>query len=171
NDHPQNILAATLATGVAIDISLAVGLTAVLWPQYMRGTFMLKSYADYHYLSRRRRIAADDMRMMVLRLTKRMLQRQILFSVNTGMWTALAALIVFVIFMKSGSDDFTVYGYFHIMSPIYFFTVLTGINARSYLRKEDRDTSPTHISDPGTMRFAESLCSRTPKNDEISGDS
>lgn len=46
----QNILAASLATGVVIDISLAAGLSALLWKEYMRGTFMLKSYVNFHLL-------------------------------------------------------------------------------------------------------------------------
>ncbi|KAH9474976.1 hypothetical protein JR316_0012075 [Psilocybe cubensis] len=124
-----NVLAATLATGVVIDIALTIGLSALLWKEYMRGTFMLKS---------------------------RMLQRQILFSVNTGMWTALAALVVFIIFMKTGPDDFMVYGYFHIMSPIYFVTVLANINARPYLRSQVSYSIPSAIGTiPGPIKFAE----------------
>lgn len=58
--------------------------------------------------------------------------------------------------MRTGSDDFMVYGYFHIMSPIYFVTVLANINARSYLRKQDRYMLPPNIdSTTGSMKFAE----------------
>jgi len=115
-DVQKDLLVATLAMGAIIDISLSAGLCALLWGRHIKGGSVLKS-------------------------TNLMLQRIILFSVNTGMWTALAALVVILVFLRTETSDFMVFSYFHIMSPIYFVTVLANVNARPYLRGRDYDTA------------------------------
>ncbi|PPQ92806.1 hypothetical protein CVT25_004064 [Psilocybe cyanescens] len=62
-----------------------------------------------------------------------MLQRMMLFSINTGMWTALLATSIVIVFFRTITTDFMVFGYFHLLSPLYFTTVLANLNARRYL--------------------------------------
>ncbi|PPQ95702.1 hypothetical protein CVT26_008385 [Gymnopilus dilepis] len=116
----KRLLVASLAVGAAIDVSLSAGLCILLWKNYMTEGPVLKS-------------------------TKLLLKRTILFSINTGMWTALSACLIIMIFLRTQTSDYMVFSYFHIMSPIYFATVLANLNARPYLRKQTEPSLPSNL--------------------------
>ncbi|SJK97125.1 uncharacterized protein ARMOST_00376 [Armillaria ostoyae] len=65
--------------------------------------------------------------------TRSMIHRLILFSVNTGTWPAVIAIITLVMLMVY--PTYYLYtGLYFFLSPVYCNTVLASINARSYIQ-------------------------------------
>ncbi|KAJ3505429.1 hypothetical protein NLJ89_g7422 [Agrocybe chaxingu] len=117
----KDLLLAILVVGAAVDISISGGLCALLWRHYIVEGPILNS-------------------------TRSLLQRMMLLSVNTGMWTALISCGTVIIFFRSGSDhDWKFFAYFHILSPLYYTTVLANLNARSYLRQQSDPALPSDL--------------------------
>ncbi|KAH0836835.1 hypothetical protein J3R83DRAFT_8619 [Lanmaoa asiatica] len=71
--------------------------------------------------------------------TGHILQRLAVFAVNTGIWTALFALLTLILLYVSPSN--LLYALFGIpICPIYCNTLLANLNAREYIRGEATDT-------------------------------
>ncbi|CAA7268540.1 unnamed protein product [Cyclocybe aegerita] len=124
----KDLLLAILVVGATVDISISGGLCALLWRHYIGEGPVLQS-------------------------TRSLLQRMMLLSVNTGMWTALISCGTVIIFFRSGSEhDWKFFAYFHILSPLYYTTVLANLNARTYLRQRCDPALPSDLVATGGGR-------------------
>jgi len=72
------------------------------------------------------------------------------------MWTALLASSIIVVFFRTMTTDFMIFGYFHLLSPLYFTTVLANLNGRQYIKGTGDNVSlpPTGTDLREGMRFA-----------------
>ncbi|KDR80308.1 hypothetical protein GALMADRAFT_242654 [Galerina marginata CBS 339.88] len=114
HNFPTNVglslLIATFSVGAVLDVITCVALTALLWKEYMNRSKVLKS-------------------------TSSMLIRLIMLSVNTGMWTAiLAVLLLSILHFTTKMQVQPFFGYYHLLSPLYFLTVLVNLNVRGFIR-------------------------------------
>ncbi|PPQ73927.1 hypothetical protein CVT26_006553 [Gymnopilus dilepis] len=113
----ETLLTATLSTGAALDVLTCLALTGLLWKEYMHRSKVLRSSVAY------------------ASTTTAMLSRLILLSLNTGMWTAiLAVFLSIMIHISATGNTQPLLGFYHLLSPLYFFTVLINLNVRGYIR-------------------------------------
>ncbi|KAF8884623.1 hypothetical protein BD779DRAFT_767150 [Infundibulicybe gibba] len=108
----QAILISNFAVGAAVDILLSAGLCFLLWRSYM---------IDGSSITQ----------------TNSMLHRLILFSINTGSWTALVAIATITMVVVF-PGNFIYVGFYFVLSPIYCNSLLANLNARSYLRGAEK---------------------------------
>ncbi|TFK66269.1 hypothetical protein BDN72DRAFT_155995 [Pluteus cervinus] len=104
----RTLLITSFATSAIVDLFLSIGLCIALWRTYMRGG-------------------------TALRRTTHMVYRVTLFSINTGSWTALVALLT-IMSVVVYPGNFIYVGLYFLLSPMYCNSILASLNARSYLR-------------------------------------
>ncbi|KAF8882543.1 hypothetical protein BD779DRAFT_1802265 [Infundibulicybe gibba] len=102
------VLISNFAVGAAVDILLSAGLCFLLWKSYMEANSSITE-------------------------TNSMVHRLILFSINTGIWTALVAIATITTVVVY-PNNFIYVGFYFLLSPIYCNSLLANLNARSYLR-------------------------------------
>jgi len=117
----QAILISNFAVGAAVDILLSAGLCFLLWKSYM---------IDGSSITQ----------------TNSMLHRLILFSINTGSWTALVAIATITMVVVF-PNNFIYVGFYFVLSPIYCNSLLANLNARSYLRGTTEKARVIQFSD------------------------
>ncbi|KAK0455582.1 uncharacterized protein EV420DRAFT_578132 [Desarmillaria tabescens] len=104
----KGIAIAYFIDGAVVDLFIAVTMCLFLWRRYLRIG-----------------IATKGTRSMIHRLT--------LFSINTGSWPAIIAIITLV--MLLAYPTYYLYaGLYFFLSPVYCNTVLASINARPYIQ-------------------------------------
>ncbi|KIJ67376.1 hypothetical protein HYDPIDRAFT_25836 [Hydnomerulius pinastri MD-312] len=101
---PSSIFTAVQATAAAIDITISAGLVYLLW----------KSRQD------------AQMRTVI--------QKLLILSINTGMWTALFAIVA-VIAMLVFKNTFIYAAVYFPLCPLYCNTVLANLNAREVIKQ------------------------------------
>ncbi|KAF8452281.1 hypothetical protein L210DRAFT_3518049 [Boletus edulis BED1] len=106
---PTSIFTTVQATAAVVDISITTGLICLLW--------------------RSRENARYRMRTVI--------QRLLIVSLSTGVWTALFAIFT-VITMLAFPDTQIYVGLYFPLCPLYCNTVLVNLNARQILAKLDR---------------------------------
>ncbi|KAF9530099.1 hypothetical protein CPB83DRAFT_200434 [Crepidotus variabilis] len=109
-NHSLYLFIATCAVIGFVDVMSCCRLTFILWRKYVTRDSTLKS-------------------------TTSLLFRLLLLSINTGLWSALVALVLVLealLFIPSQSVPFL--GYYHMLSPIHFLTVLVNLTSRSFIR-------------------------------------
>jgi hypothetical protein len=98
---------ATCVAGAILDLVTCVGLTILLWGRYLSAQ----------------------------KSTTSILRRLILLSINTGLWTTLVSIYVIVVLITTVRvHEQPPLGCFHLISPLYFATVLVNLNSRHYIR-------------------------------------
>ncbi|KAF6751925.1 hypothetical protein DFP72DRAFT_906524 [Ephemerocybe angulata] len=105
------LIIANLTVGAAVDIVIAAGLCTLLWRTYLLNGVTIKA-------------------------TSSMIHRLILFSVNTGLWTASFAIVTMAMAAKYPSNYMYI-GFYFILSPLYCNMFLANLNARAYIRGGD----------------------------------
>ncbi|KAK0225546.1 hypothetical protein IW262DRAFT_694461 [Armillaria fumosa] len=104
----KGIAIAYFIDGAVVDLFIAITMCLFLWRRYLNiGN------------------ATKETRSMIHRLT--------LFSINTGTWPAIIAIIALIMLMAYPTYYLYV-GLYFFLSPIYCNTVLVSINARSYIQ-------------------------------------
>ncbi|PBK73552.1 hypothetical protein ARMSODRAFT_1081731 [Armillaria solidipes] len=104
----QGVAIAYFIDGAVVDLFIAVTVCLFLWRRYLRIGNTTKE-------------------------TRSMIHRLILFSINTGTWPAVIAIITLVMLMVY--PTYYLYtGLYFFLSPVYCNTVLASINARSYIQ-------------------------------------
>ncbi|SJK97111.1 uncharacterized protein ARMOST_00361 [Armillaria ostoyae] len=104
----QGIAIAYFIDGAVVDLFIAITMCIFLWRRYL-------SIGN----------ANKETRSMIYRLT--------LFSINTGTWPAIIAIITLVMLMAY--PTYYLYaGLYFLLSPVYCNTVLASINARPYIQ-------------------------------------
>ncbi|KAF8890480.1 hypothetical protein BD779DRAFT_1671412 [Infundibulicybe gibba] len=128
------ILVSNFAVGAAVDILLSAGLCFLLWKSYMEEGSSITQ-------------------------TNSMIHRLILFSINTGIWTALVgiATITMVIVYP---NNFIYVGFYFILSPMYCNSLLANLNARTYL-KGTKDNVVLHMTGIAAAPMGQ-VCSPSP---------
>ncbi|KAJ7216772.1 hypothetical protein C8J57DRAFT_1396359 [Mycena rebaudengoi] len=89
-----------LVTAASIDVIIAISMVCLLWEAKLDTS---------------------------LTITKRLLTNLIVYSVNSGLWTALIAMIAY-------PDTFVFIGLYMSISPIYCNTLLANLNIRQHIR-------------------------------------
>ncbi|KAK0448774.1 hypothetical protein EV421DRAFT_1485385 [Armillaria borealis] len=104
----KGIAIAYFIDGAVVDLFIAITMCIFLWRRYLNiGN------------------ATKETRSMIYRLT--------LFSINTGTWPAIIAIITLVMLMAY--PTYYLYaGLYFFLSPVYCNTVLASINARPYIQ-------------------------------------
>ncbi|KAK0476772.1 hypothetical protein IW261DRAFT_1609434 [Armillaria novae-zelandiae] len=104
----QGIAIAYFIDGAVVDLFIAITMCLFLWRRYLNiGS------------------ATKETRSMIHRLT--------LFSINTGTWPAIIAIIALIMLMAY--PTYYLYaGIYFFLSPVYCNTVLASINARPYIQ-------------------------------------
>ncbi|KAK0240150.1 hypothetical protein EDD85DRAFT_476358 [Armillaria nabsnona] len=115
----ESVAVAYFIVSAAVDLFIAITTCFFLWRRYLRIGIMMKG-------------------------TRSMMHRLILFSINTGTWPAVTAIVTVVMLMAYPTNYLYVGLYFFI-SPIYCNTVLASINVRPYIQSVNGDG---HISMP-----------------------
>ncbi|KAH7917972.1 hypothetical protein BV22DRAFT_1042060 [Leucogyrophana mollusca] len=128
----KTLVISCCVVAVATDTSIAIGLT---------------------YLLLKRDIGSGFKR------SARMLQRLAIFSINSGSWTAIFALLMIILYTVFPSNLIYVVGYFPV-SSIYCNTLLANLNARAYIRGESSSLSAG--ADLISMQFSTTKVNRTP---------
>ncbi|KAI9574192.1 hypothetical protein HD554DRAFT_2165700 [Boletus coccyginus] len=109
----QAILTSTFALAAAVDVLIAIAMTFLL----------LRQQAANGFAS-----------------TTHILQRLVMFAVNTGIWTATFAVLALILLRAFPSTLLTaVFGY--PQSSLYCNTLLANLNARAYIRGEAESSS------------------------------
>ncbi|KAK0240665.1 hypothetical protein EDD85DRAFT_815805 [Armillaria nabsnona] len=104
----KGVAIAYFIDGAVVDLFIAVTVCLFLWRRYLRIGNTTKE-------------------------TRSMIHRLILFSINTGTWPAVIAIITLVMLMVY--PTYYLYtGLYFFLSPVYCNTVLASINARSYIQ-------------------------------------
>ncbi|KAK0450850.1 hypothetical protein EV421DRAFT_1189675 [Armillaria borealis] len=115
----ESIAVAYFIVSAVVDLFIAITMCIFLWRRYLRIGIMMKG-------------------------TCSMIHRLILFSINTGTWTAVIAIVTVVMLMAYPTNYLYV-GLYFFLSPIYCNTVLASINMRPYIQSVNGDG---HISMP-----------------------
>ncbi|KAK0195051.1 hypothetical protein F5146DRAFT_1024009 [Armillaria mellea] len=104
----KGIAIAYFIDGAVVDLFIAITMCLFLWRRYLNiGN------------------ATNETRSMIHRL--------ILFSINTGTWPAIIAIIALIMLMAY--PTYYLYaGLYFLLSPVYCNTVLASINARPYIQ-------------------------------------
>ncbi|KAJ2915064.1 hypothetical protein MD484_g5346, partial [Candolleomyces efflorescens] len=108
-----NLVIANMVVVAAADVLLAIGLCILLWSTYrevVSGTAGAKSGAS-------------------------MVQRLLLLTINTGIWTALFGLITMATSIRYPQNLIHI-AFCFIISPVYLNMLLANLNARSFIRSE-----------------------------------
>ncbi|KAK0448785.1 hypothetical protein EV421DRAFT_1784555 [Armillaria borealis] len=104
----KGVAIAYFIDGAVVDLFITVTVCLFLWRRYLRIGNTTKE-------------------------TRSMIHRLILFSINTGTWPAVIAIITLVMLMVY--PTYYLYtGLYFFLSPVYCNTVLASINARSYIQ-------------------------------------
>ncbi|KAF9224910.1 hypothetical protein BS17DRAFT_779258 [Gyrodon lividus] len=70
--------------------------------------------------------------------TDRILLRLILVSINTGLWTAVLALLSIILLVSLPATEIVYAGVYYPLCTLYCNTFLANLNVRSYIRGEDQ---------------------------------
>ncbi|KAF8890487.1 hypothetical protein BD779DRAFT_1518109 [Infundibulicybe gibba] len=106
------VLVSNFAVGAAVDILLSAGLCFLLWKSYMK----------------------ENSSISVIQFkTNSTMHRLILFSINTGIWTALVTIVDITTAVVYPSK-FIYVGFYFVRAPIYCNNLLANLNARFYLK-------------------------------------
>lgn len=131
--------------GAVVDLFIAITMCLFLWRRYLNiGN------------------ATKETRSMIYRLT--------LFSINTGTWPAIIAIIALIMLMAY--PTYYLYaGLYFFLSPVYCNTVLASINARPYI-KNANDGRHIHMPKDSGIQFRTDVSSslhthRTPDELEL----
>ncbi|KAK0505128.1 hypothetical protein EDD18DRAFT_1098525 [Armillaria luteobubalina] len=113
---------------------------------------------------------AITMCLFLWRRTRSMIYRLTLFSINTGTWPAIIAIIALIMLMAY--PTYYLYaGLYFFLSPVYCNTVLASINARPYI-KNANDGRHIHMPKDSGIQFRTDVSSslhthRTPDELEL----
>ncbi|KAF8900485.1 hypothetical protein CPB84DRAFT_1779059 [Gymnopilus junonius] len=120
---PEQRMALFIANCVAsaiLDLLTCVGLTVLLWERYVNWEAQ--------------------------KSTTTILLRLMLLSVNTGLWTTLVSIYVIVgLVYTTRAHEQPPLGCYHLISPLYFTTVLVNLNSRQYIRNAANRTVSSTI--------------------------
>ncbi|KAJ7301862.1 hypothetical protein B0H14DRAFT_2756704 [Mycena olivaceomarginata] len=113
-----------LITAASIDVVIAISMVYLLWSAKVHG----------------------------LTQTRRMVTRLIVYSVNTGIWTALLAVFC-AMTMIAYPTTFVFIGLYMPISALYCNTLLANLNIRQYVRGRPDVISLSAIPGSGTIEF------------------
>ncbi|KAK0195063.1 hypothetical protein F5146DRAFT_1172812 [Armillaria mellea] len=123
----QGVAIAYFINGAVVDLFIAVTVCLFLWRRYLRIGTATKE-------------------------TRSMIHRLILFSINTGTWPAVIAIITLVT-LTLYPTYYLYTGLYFFLSPVYCNTVLASINARSYIQSVN-DGQHDFVAKASGIQFA-----------------
>ncbi|KAF6754687.1 hypothetical protein DFP72DRAFT_898546 [Ephemerocybe angulata] len=103
-----SLIVAHLSVGAAVDIMVAALLCTLLWRTYLVNGITVKA-------------------------TTMMIHRLILFSINSGLWTAIFALLAMITAVRY-PKNYIYIGIYFTLSPLYCNMLLANLNSRTYIR-------------------------------------
>ncbi|PBK73540.1 hypothetical protein ARMSODRAFT_1015087 [Armillaria solidipes] len=122
----QGIAIAYFIDGAVVDLFIAITMCIFLWRRYLSIGNATKEYDSRSPFPRYSHL-------ITIPRTRSMIYRLTLFSINTGTWPAIIAIITLVMLMAY--PTYYLYaGLYFFLSPVYCNTVLASINARPYIQ-------------------------------------